>query len=157
MARGARLDGGVTVKNSSDSEIDVGPVRTYSRRQYSEFLYEKWRKGSACTGKIKTEIRAKKWLGDGTSRKQFGAIRVCDRRARVKTQVHEGGRGFRRAKGKATEWEGGARVFGLGLTVTSGYSKAIRAKWKFGGPRKRLHYLCGTMVRRPSRAGSSPG
>lgn len=103
------FDGGVTVKNSSDSEIDVGPVRTYSRRQYSEFLYEKWRKGSACTGKIKTEIRAKKWLGDGTSRKQRGAIRVCDRRARVKTQVHEGGRGFRRAKGKATEWEGRAR------------------------------------------------
>lgn len=135
--------GGVTVKNSTDSEISLGPVGVYSRRQYSEFLYEKWKRTIGCSGGTKFEIRAKKWLGDGTSRKQRGAIRVCERGERVKNSIHEGQRGFRRASRSATEWEGGANVYGAGLTVKSGYSQQIRAKWKFGGPRKRLHYLCG--------------
>ena len=134
--------GSVTVKNSSDSEVNEGPVGAYSRRQYSEFEYEKVRKASGCTGVVKHEIRAKRWLGDHTSKKQRNAIRVCNKSDRVKTSRYTG-RGYRRASGEAVGWEGGASVFGVGLTVRSGYSKFIRAKWNWGGPRGRPHYLCG--------------
>lgn len=137
------LDGSVSVKNADGSTVEAGPVGLYSRRQYSEFQFEKTRKSSGCTGVVKHEVRAIKWLGDGTSKKQRGAIRVCSKTDRLKTAIHEGGRGYRRDREDATEWEGGANVYGIGLNVKSGYSKAVRAKWKFGGPRKRLHYLCG--------------
>jgi hypothetical protein len=86
-------------------------------------------------------VRATSWIGGTNSdMRQPGALDRCDPR-RIKG--FEGTAQFHRTRNEAVRWTRGVAVFGVYLTSQSGFSENVRLDYRFGGPTRKQHYLCG--------------
>ena len=84
-------------------------------------------------------MRAVRWDGGWGSVKQRRTIRVC----RTGLTPFGGDDTFTTANAAAAIFHAGVHVFGAGLDVQSGFSQYVSLHFRFGGPHRRVHYLCG--------------
>jgi hypothetical protein len=159
------VDGSWTVSNQADHREGVddrtGP---YARQLQSNFRFVHYYKASHCTGHPSGDlVRADDWIGGiDDSRKLRGTIRVCPKNDTAITTHFAPHTMFHREESRAVEYAGGANAYGLGFSVSSGYSNYVQLTFRFGGRNGRIHYLCGSNRQPPKIAprvfsGASPG
>jgi hypothetical protein len=127
--------------------------RRWSRRLRSTFEYVRLAVRNNTCAAWDVYVRPESWIGDtDSSIKQRGALNRCDPNAF--RGGFEGGSGFWRATSEAVRWTRGVNAFGIKLTSRSGFSENVTLAYRFGGPIRKGHYLCGPDGRQsPYQAG----
>ncbi len=148
---------GVAISNNSGESFSIGgekylsesgsttfppAKKRYARKLRSLFEFTKREARLNTCAKFDIEIRPTAWIGGHNDRlRQRGALDQCDPK-----QLQDGFRGtgdFHRERNDATRWNRGAQAFGADITVRSGFDRHVQLDYKFGGPSKKQHWLCG--------------
>lgn len=118
-------------------------ARRYARKVRSVFRYKHLKQVGYgfCAGRTYDVVVADRFLGGKTTRKQRGTLDKCARDV-VSSRYDSGGE-FHREVNNAVRWSGGVNVFGVGLTVRSGFDRDVVLDYSFGGPPDKRHYICG--------------
>jgi len=143
------IGGSVHVANRKPARITVSRRGPYARRVLSSFRFGKYRKrydGETC--RASTIVKAERWIGGVSSRRQRHTIGVCP----ADSPTYSGGDEFRRFGGRALTWTRAVSAFRVGLNGRSGFSRTVQTVFKFGGGPNRTHVLCGSGGRPPPSA-----
>jgi hypothetical protein len=132
--------GSTTVQNDRGAEQTRSRRGPYARRLFSKFLFRKERVITCAPfGPESDVVRAVRWDGGWGSVKQRGTIRVC----RTGLTPFAGDDTFSTSNAAAVIFRAGLHVFGAGIDVQSGFSQYVSIHFRFGGSRRKAHYLCG--------------
>ncbi len=145
--KGWDLDGSTHIGNTTSASVGKTRKGRYAKRFYSVFRYAKYKEIGGCLPSPRYRIRAEEWRGGLRSHKQRGTLGRCN-----PGYPYEGGSTVTRTSKKAVSWSRGVSVFGVGLTVRSGFSKWVQTQYKFGGPDRRKHWVCGSHGESPFTA-----
>jgi hypothetical protein len=139
------IEGSTHVSNSSGARITHPARGPYAKLVLSSFTYGKYRldyhpDSGRCKRQDKVRVRAERWNGGVYTQPSPGrTLRVCGRHA----PPYYGGDEFQRDSSSAVTWSNGVTVFGIGLSVRSGFSRFVQTLFHFGGSRRKRHVLCG--------------
>jgi hypothetical protein len=135
------VQGSTTVHTDRGAEQSRSRRGPYARRLYSKFLFRKERVITCAPfGPESDVVRAVRWDGGWGSVKQRRTIRVC----RTGLYPFHHGDGFQTSNAAAVTFRASVHVFGAGLDVQSGFSQYVSIHFRFGGPPRRVHWLCGS-------------
>jgi hypothetical protein len=152
---GFKFNGWDHVDNSREAETGQTDARgPYARRFRSNFYYEE-ATYHVCpypgSGSTYREVRALRWSGGLSSRRQAGTIGVC-----TGGNDYQPGSYFARSSKRAVKWSPGVSLelpgISVGLESVSGFSRWVKTRFDFGSQIRR-HRLCGSGHRDESVAG----
>lgn len=136
------LSGSVHVANSNSSVIQFNRGPKYGRRESTVFHYGKY-KWVNCGQIISYEVDALQWTSgaqDGQDNSSYDYH--CTTTYSAYARSFGLNTSFERSSNAAVTFNAAASVFGVGLTVKSGYSTYVVAHWNFGNSASQ-HWLCG--------------
>ncbi|MGH8971735.1 MAG: hypothetical protein ACRD0C_00835 [Acidimicrobiia bacterium] len=132
------VSGSHHIANTQAAEVTQWAVSNEHFLVQSRFVYDKYE--YFCPSGRREKVVPREWFGDVHPKPT--PVQGCGH-APESRLGHYGSRSeFKREQERATRWEGAAEVFGNSLSARSGYSRDVRANWKFGTAFDD-HLLCG--------------
>ena len=116
-------------------------TKRYSRKLRSAFEFTRYDVKRSPCAVWESEIRVTSWVGGTNSTLKQNGLDKCDTK---QLRGFEGdGAEYKRDRNRAVRYDRAVEAFGVNVSSQSGFSTNVTLDYRFGGPRSKMHFLCG--------------